>query len=72
MEQVNKELNWRFKSMMEKREIDAAMLEYRTGVSAEKIMKYVRGEKDIDRAWAWTVNRLAEGLKCKVSDILNR
>lgn len=63
--------NLNLKLMMEKRGYDALALEYRCGVSASKIMKYLRGEKDINRAWAYTVYRIAEALKCKTGDILN-
>lgn len=63
--------NLNLELMMEKRGYDAAALEYKSGIDATKIVKYIRGGKDINRASAYTAYKLAKALKCRVGDILN-
>lgn len=46
-------------------------LSERSGVSLSALRAYERRGKDLSRAQAETVRRLANALKCEISDILD-
>lgn len=58
------------KRIREKSGISQAKLAEISGVSIRMIQKYEQGDRDINKAQALTVWKLAEVLNCTVGDIL--
>lgn len=59
--------------LKEKREqagLSQSQLAAASGVNKRSIQNYEIGHKDINKAWAILVYRLAKGLDCNVEDLL--
>ncbi len=59
------------KKIREEKNITQAKLAEVSGVSLRMIQYYEQGLKDINKAQAITLYRVANALDCKVEDILN-
>ena len=58
------------KRIREERGLSQTKLAEESGVSVRMIQHYEQGVKDLNRAQAITVHRLARALNCKVEDLL--
>lgn len=60
------------KSIREDKKISQSKLAELSGVSVRMIQHYEQGVKDINKAQADTVYKLAQALKCTVEDLINK
>lgn len=58
------------KRIREERGLSQTKLAEESGVNIRMIQHYEQGVKDLNRAQAITVHRLAQALECKVEDLL--
>ena len=60
----------KLKQLREAKGWTQASLSANSGVNLRMIQKYERGEKDLNKAEALTVYKLAKALECEVVDLL--
>ena len=60
------------KQIRQRLKMSQAELSERSGVNVRMIQHYEQGVKDINKAQAITVYRLAEALKCTVEDLIEK
>lgn len=58
------------KRILKEKGITSTTLSERSGVNIRMVRYYINGYKDINKAEALTVYKLAEALTCNVKDIL--
>lgn len=60
------------KRIREEKNITQSKLSEESGVNLQMIQKYEQGVKDINKAQAETVYKLARALNCNMEDIITR
>lgn len=60
------------KRIRESKGLSQSKLSEKSGVNVQMVQKYEQGVKDINKAQAETVYKLAQALECTVEDLLHK